>query len=85
MGGPKQNSKRLQNLQFLPIHHLKYSTHLSARCAFEALGIMTQKWHYAIYFSYKSTKVTSDYILNYLKKVVGGATTQIYQNQMLKP
>ena len=25
------------------------------------------------------------YILNYLKKVVGGATTQKYQKQMLKP
>ena len=37
------------------------------------------------FLSHKPTKVTSDFILNYLKKVVGGATTEIYQNQMLKP
>ena len=33
-------------------------------------------WHYIIFFSHKPAKVTSDFILNYLKKVIGGATTQ---------
>ena len=37
---------------------------------------MAQMWHYIIVFSHKSAKVTSDFILNYLKKVIGGATTQ---------
>ena len=31
---------------------------------------------YINFFSYKPTKVISDFILNYLKKVIGGATTQ---------
>ena len=35
---------------------------------------MAQTWHYINLFSYKPTKVTSDFILNYLKKVIGGAT-----------
>ena len=43
---------------------------------FEVLEIMTQMWHYIIFFSHKPAKVTSDFILNYLKKVIGGATTQ---------
>ena len=51
----------------------------------EILEIMHQMWQYVIFLSLKPTKVTSDFILNYLKKVVGGATTQIYQNRMLKP
>ena len=33
-------------------------------------------WHYIIFLSHKPTEVTSDFILNYLKKVIGGATTQ---------
>ena len=33
-------------------------------------------WHYIIFFSHKPAKVTSDFILNYLKEVIGGATTQ---------
>jgi hypothetical protein len=37
---------------------------------------MAQMWHYINFFSHKLAKVTSDFILNYLKKVVGGATTQ---------
>jgi hypothetical protein len=37
---------------------------------------MAQMWHYINYFSHKPAKVTSDFILNYLKKVVGGAITQ---------
>ena len=37
---------------------------------------MAQMWHYIIFLSHKPTKVTSDFILNYLKKVIGGATTQ---------
>jgi hypothetical protein len=37
---------------------------------------MVQMWHYINDFSHKPAKVTSNFILNYLKKVVGGATTQ---------
>ena len=37
---------------------------------------MAQMWHYINFFSHLPVKVTSDFILNYLKKVVGGATTQ---------
>jgi hypothetical protein len=46
---------------------------------------MPQMWQYVIFLSLKPTKVTSDFILNQLKKVVGGATTQKYQKQILKP
>ena len=42
----------------------------------EILEIMPQMWQYVIFLSLKPTKVNSDFILNYLKKVVGGATTQ---------
>ena len=44
----------------------------------EILEIMVQMWQYVIFLSLKPTKVTSDFILNQLKKVVGGATTQKY-------
>ena len=44
----------------------------------EILEIMAQMWQYVIFLSRKPTKVTSDFILNELKKVVGGATTQKY-------
>jgi hypothetical protein len=37
---------------------------------------MAQMWNNINFFSQKPAKVTSDFILNYLKKVVGGATTQ---------
>ena len=37
---------------------------------------MAQMWHYIIFFSNKPTKMTSDFVLNYLKKVIGGATNQ---------
>ena len=43
---------------------------------FEVLYIMAQMWYYIKNFSSKQTKVTSDFISNYLKKVIGGATTQ---------
>jgi hypothetical protein len=33
-------------------------------------------WQYVIFLSLKPTKGISDFILNYLKKVIGGATTQ---------
>ena len=51
----------------------------------EILEIMAQMWQYVIFLSLKPTKATSVFILNYLKKVVGGATTQIYWKQILKP
>ena len=43
---------------------------------FEVLEIMAQIWHYITFLSHKPTKVTSYFILNYLKKIIGGATTQ---------
>ena len=43
---------------------------------FEVLEIMAQMWRYIIFLSHKPTNVTSDFILNYLKKVIGGATPQ---------
>ena len=39
----------------------------------EILEIMAEMWHYVIFLSLKPTKVTSDFILYQLKKVVGGA------------
>ena len=51
----------------------------------EVLEIMAQMRQYMSLLSLKSIKVSSDFILNYLKKVVGGATAQKYQKQMLKP
>ena len=51
----------------------------------EVLEIMAQMLQYITFLSLKSIEVSSDFILNYLKKVVGGATTQKYQKQMLKP
>ena len=39
---------------------------------------MAQMWQYVIFLSLKPTKVTSDYILYKLKRVVGGATTHIF-------
>ena len=51
----------------------------------EILEIMAQMWQYVIFLSLKPTKATSVFILNYLKKVVGGTTTQIYWKQILKP
>ena len=44
----------------------------------EILEIMAQMWQYVIFLSLKPTKVTSDFILYLLKKIVGGATTQKY-------
>ena len=37
---------------------------------------MAQMWHYINLFSHTPAKVTSDFILNNLKKVIGSATTQ---------
>ena len=44
----------------------------------EILEIMAQMWQYVIFLSLQPTKVTSDFIFYYLKKVVEGATTQKY-------
>ena len=41
----------------------------------EVLEIMAQMLQYITFLSLKSIKVSSDFILNYLKKVIGGATT----------
>ena len=51
----------------------------------KVLEIMDQMLQYITFLSLKSIEVSSDFILNYLKKVVVGATTQKYQKQMLKP
>ena len=40
---------------------------------------MAQMWRYIIFLSRKPTKVTSDFILIYLKKVIGGVNTQKIQ------
>ena len=50
----------------------------------EILEIMAQMLQYITFLILKSIEMSSDFILNYLKKVVGGATTQKYQKQMLK-
>ena len=39
---------------------------------FEALKVMAQMCHYIIVLGHKPTKVTSDFILNYLKKTYRG-------------
>ena len=51
----------------------------------KVLEIIAQMWQYIIFLSLKPTKVTSDFILNYLQKHLEGATTQKYQKQILKP
>ena len=51
----------------------------------EVMEILAHMLQYIIFLSLKAIKVSSDFILNYLRKVVGGATIQKYQKQMLKP
>ena len=51
----------------------------------KVIEISAQMLQYITFLSLKSIEVSSDSILNYLKKVVGGATTQKYQKQILKP
>ena len=51
----------------------------------EVLEIMAQMLQYITFLSLKTINVSSVFILNNLKKVVGGATTQKYQKQILKP
>ena len=50
----------------------------------EVLEIMAQMLQYIIFLSLKAIKGL-DFMFNYFKKVVGGATTQKYQKQILKP
>ena len=58
------------------IEHYFFSYLLTCKLdIFEVLDIMAQMWHYINFFSYKPTKGTSYFILNYLKKVIGGTTT----------
>ena len=45
----------------------------------EVLEIMAQMLQHINFLSLKAIKVSSDFICNCLKKVVGGATTQKYQ------
>ena len=49
----------------------------------EVLEIMAQilLLLYIIFLRLKPTKMTSEFILSYLKKGIGGATTQKYQKQ----
>ena len=42
----------------------------------EVSEIMAQMLQYITFLSLKSIEVSSDFILNYLKKVIGGATNQ---------
>ena len=53
----------------------------------EVLEIMAQilLLLYIIFLRLKPTKMTSEFILSYLKKGIGGATTQKYQKQIQKP
>ena len=51
-------------------------SHLTCEIHLFELEIMAQMCYYIKFFSHKPAKVTSDFILNYLKKVIGGATTQ---------
>ena len=51
----------------------------------KVIEISAQILQYITFFSLKAIKISSDFILNYLKKVVGGATTEEYQKQRLKP
>ena len=51
----------------------------------EVIEISAQMLQYVTFLSLKAIKMSSGFILNYLKKVVGGATTQKYKKQMLKP
>jgi len=68
------------------IEHYFFSYLLTCKVyLIKVLEISAQMLQYVTFSSLKTIKMGSDFILNYLKKVVGGATTQIYQNQTLKP
>ena len=79
--------KRIQNIRsHSRMEHYFFSYLLTCEVyLIEVLEIMAQMLQYITFLSLKAIKVSSDFILNYLKKVVGGATTQKYQKQMLKP
>ena len=51
----------------------------------KVLEISAQMLQYVTFLSLKTIKMSSDFILNYLKKVVGGATIPKCQKQMQKP
>ena len=62
------------------IEHYSFSYLLTCEVyLIEVLKIMAQMLQYISFSSLKAIKVSSDFILNSLKKVVGGATTQKYQ------
>ena len=48
---------------------------------FEVFEIMAQMWHYIFFLSHKPTKVTSDFILNYLKKSYSGGHSEKFKNK----
>ena len=79
--------KRIQNIRsHSRMEHYFFSYLLTCEVyLIEVLEIMAQMLQYITFLSLKAIKVSSDFILNYLKKVVGGATAQKYQKQMLKP
>ena len=78
--------KRIQNIRsHSRMEHYFFSYLLTCEVyLIEVLEIMAQMLQYITFLSLKAIKVSSDFILNYLKKVVGGATAQKYQKQMLK-
>ena len=45
---------------------------------FKVIEISAQMMQYITFLSLKAIKMSSDFILNFLKKVVEGATTQKY-------
>ena len=68
------------------IEHYFFSSLLTCEVyLIKVIEISAQMLQCITFLSLKAIKMSSDFILNYMKKVVGGATTQIYQNQMLKP
>jgi hypothetical protein len=51
----------------------------------EVLEIMAQMWQFIILLRHKPSKVTSVFILNYLKNVIGRLISQKNKKQILKP
>ena len=53
-------------------------------CLTFVFRVHTARSDLIFFLSLRHTKMTSDFILSYFKKVIGGATTQKYQRQIQK-
>ena len=62
------------NIKWDPFEHSRIGHNFEAYLI-KVLEIMAEIWQYIFFKSLKPIKVSSDFILNYLKKVVGGATS----------